>query len=167
MVFSHCFAVFKDWVKYHKKRVTLIVGERVQNWDQLANGTLVMESEEVRLLDAYTQPEPEYERKLVPFGMDFLREAPYRDYVHFVGQLKPWLGDLPIRSYDHASRQKTHRQLWFHTFSLLNDELKLGFNFSNWDEEKKTLEQPPLGLSDATNINEGRFTTLQISDDDT
>lgn len=156
--------LFEDWVKYHKKRVTLIIGERVQNWDQLPNGTLVMESEQLRLLDKYTTPEPD-KPKVISKGMEFLSEAPYRDYVHFVGSLKPWLVKGPIVQ-DISEPNQAPRLLWFRIFSHLNDELRLGLDLTQWEKEQRKLEQPPLGLSDSANVNEGRFTTLKISDDD-
>lgn len=159
-----------DWIKYHKKKVTLIIGERVQNWDLHKNGTLIMESERIRPFDNYTQPHPSFRLQSAAEGMEFLFEAPYRDYVHYVGALKPWLGPLPgplgYQSLDASQPKRARRQLWFTVFSELNDELNLGYDFSNWEVEKKKLQQPPLGLSDSVNVNEGRFTTFKISDDD-
>lgn len=146
-------------MKYHKRQATLVIGERVQNWDVDEHGKLFMRSETTRQFDNYTEPINDFNLNAAD-SMAFLREAPYRDYSHFTGKSKPWLRDLPRTRREDIEKpfeKRSDQHLWFHVFSQLNEELRLGFNMSNWNQEREIIRKPPVGLSDQTNVLDGKF----------
>jgi hypothetical protein len=118
-----------------------------------------MSSETTRLFDNYTQPINDFNLN-AEGKMAFLREAPYRDYAHFTGSSKPWLRNFPRdrrEDIDMPFEKRSAQHLWFHTFSKLNEELGLSFNMSNWNQERDIIRKPPVGLSDQTNVLDGKF----------
>ncbi|KAL3915302.1 MAG: hypothetical protein SGILL_005719 [Bacillariaceae sp.] len=90
-------AVFADqgllyfWTKYVKKSVSVIIGGQIEHWIANENGDA---SQPVKLeridrdgpLDQYSC--------IVRTDENRVRNAPYRDYVHFTGPQKPWEFDL-------------------------------------------------------------------------
>jgi hypothetical protein len=153
------FDLTQDWVKYHKKKATLVIGERVQNWDVDENRKLFMRSETTRLFDNFTKPIYDFNLS-AKNSMAFLREAPYRDYSHFTGDSKPWLRNFPRDRHhdkDVPFEKRSDQHLWFDMFSQLNEEVGLGFNMTNWNQERDRIRKPPVGLSDQTNVVRGKF----------
>lgn len=66
--------------------------------------------------------------------------APYRDFVHFLGDKKPWKKRLPPPVSTNIESE-TPEQYWFHMLRLLNKEFNMGIDFKNWTRIKRT----PLG----------------------
>lgn len=81
-------AVFADqgllyyWVKYVKKDVSIIIGPDLEHWSNKssADGNVTLERVETNILT---------DLSCVPYAKG---ASPYRDFIHFTGTTKPWLG---------------------------------------------------------------------------
>ena len=91
--------------------------------------------------DAYTCLPEQFENSFGELPTpDAAGMAPYRDFVHFLGSKKPWKHRLPPPVPTNIE-SATPEQYWFFMLRLLNKELDMGIDFTNWQKIKQT----PLG----------------------
>lgn len=122
------------WPKYEKKSVTIILkmGHRAQNWGCNENGTLVRE----RVFD---DPFTKYMNPLPLDNKPGILGLP--DHHHFLQGNKPWRGGPPpdISIFNSTSRLKSPKHLWFHTLMIIDQDLGMGLNFTNWQTVKEKM----------------------------
>ena len=134
------------WVKYVKRSVSIVSGEEVDNYGPAKGPTrgrdkIELEETLVNPFDRYTCLPRRYEDTFGELPThDAQGMAPYRDFIHFIGANKPWKRRLPPPVATNIESE-TPYQYWFFMLRLLNKELNMGIDFTNWRVIKKT----PLG----------------------
>mmetsp|Transcript_38265 Transcript_38265/g.114571 ORF Transcript_38265/g.114571 Transcript_38265/m.114571 type:complete len:266 (-) Transcript_38265:624-1421(-) len=141
------YGVFADqgllymWVKYMKKKVSIVVNDVVQNWEEgqgAAAAVLVKERKDGLLNKRSCSKKDAFNR-----GFMF-NSAPYWDFHHFTGRLKPWLGkkakEIPA-DVANIHDAKSPTQLWFHALQRVSKEHDMKIDIKNMRTGK-----PPLGL---------------------
>lgn len=133
------------WTKYHLQDVSIINIDTIEHWTtDPQTGDLI----ERKVEDASTLLRP---HSCLPDGMDqkgqyasslhpmFVNKAPYRDFVHFTSNLKPWIAkNNYARSV--TTQPTSSTEYWFSTLRKLEERFDMGLD----------LEQPlsfpsPLG----------------------
>jgi len=135
------------WVKYHQQNVSLVIGERIENWSPGAHGQPVLSRTMRRPLDNYTSPKPAvYKNRCDKDPDQWICAAPHRDYAHFMGGNKPWQNKgLPsLEGTTTASLNAAYR-LWFRTLEELNDQIVLGLDLTDLERWQREIGEPPLG----------------------
>jgi len=118
------------WVKYVKKKVSIVIKNRVENWDTnvMGNGekgSLYMEISKDDVLVEHSCSTKD------PFRRGYmLAYPPYRDYHHFTGWGKPWRGN-----------DTEPHKLWFHTLQKVIGKYNLSIDIGDM-----RIGKPPLGL---------------------
>jgi hypothetical protein len=146
------------WVKYEQKSVSIIFKKTIQNWGVGANGDVTLQQ---TIGIATIAPTITVNRTCwTGFMSQNPCVPPHSDYVHFTGGKKPWLRGPP-KDFGAADMKSSPAHSWFHVLSILNTELNIGLNFSDW----KTGQRPAFGLYpkhvDAANTE--YHTTLQTT----
>ena len=130
------YAAFADqgllyhWAKYAKKKVSIVVGGKVEQWEANSTGNVRLESSHSNLLQNFSKPLACWKSCLPVYG----------DHVHFGGGRKPWLRRPPV-NLTASSRLDSAYHLWFWTLKEVDNEFEIGLNFKNW-----TAETPLLGM---------------------
>ena len=149
------------YFKYVRMDVSIVIGDRIQNW------VPDMESGRPKMVEEFTNLE-NYAPK--PAVYQFYCGKPernthwckpiYRDYAHFYGKDKPWQvsqqkyfkgkreGDLRTWEYnknDQGVRNAAYI-LWWRHLADINNKYSIGLDIENWDEKHAELKQEsPLG----------------------
>ena len=125
------------FAKYAVQDVTIIIGKRIQHWvpgDASNRNQPIMQSEQpaTELFTELQNQRGDQARRLNPFcSIKYVcTEFPYRDYIHFAGDMKPW----DVKRRGPAARH------WFEQLEELNQKLSL-----NLDVPNLKFEDPPLG----------------------
>lgn len=130
------------WVKYVKRKVSIVSGVEVDNYRPSNLRELVkVDAILTEPFRDYTCLPKRYEDtfgELPTYQAQGL--APYRDFVHFLGSNKPWKKSVPPAVATNLDSE-TPEQYWFHMLRLLNHKLKMGVDFENWRRIRRT----PLG----------------------
>jgi len=128
------------WTKYEKKKVSIIIKDKVQRWGRNELGEAYM-LEEKNSNDIFEKV-PRF--ILNPSG-HHKKHRPYADFEHFQGDTKPWLPSRlkewkeDIKSLDDA---KNTNQLWFYVLSNANKDYGLGIDMETIGD----IGRPILGL---------------------
>jgi hypothetical protein len=142
------------WCKYVQKNVTIVFPHHIENYGELANGTVVLESSihhaflnssvaggginntdypHIRCLNSHD-------------AKSCIGGAPYSNFVHFTGRQKPWFRPPPNGwSPDDKIESTSAPRLWYSVLYRLNERLSMGLNFSHWETGK--IRRPLLGMS--------------------
>ena len=113
------------WTKYEKRDVTIVVGNEFENW---ANGTLLDTKHSI--LNGYSNPIKVFKGSCgIRLGTC---DAPHGDYRHFTGKEKPWLVDKAPDNFSRKDSMDSPEHMWFHYLSLVNQELGMGLDLTNW-----------------------------------
>lgn len=121
------------WVKYHKRNVSIRLGDVIENWEAGPNDTSRLVSTADKLFDRYSEP--------IIYDETACRKW-MCDFAHFSGVSKPWQHEPPKHmAVVIREEPKDAYELWFHTLYHLNEEFSLGIDFEHWNVTKK----PPLG----------------------
>ena len=139
------------WTKFVKQDVSIVIGDRVQNWIP-SGGTKPRKENEMRgePLAKYTAPRPlayqnSCDKKKDAF-VTFI--VPYRDFSHFMGNRKPWLIKYPKRFLPAKNTVKYNgaTEVWFEELVELSDKLNLNINLNRWYKKHYMhMKEPPLG----------------------
>ena len=127
------------WTKYVKKNLSIIIGNKVQTWGSDERGEQKMISEQPGTevfvdIERFCGIGPMHHMHVAgisPFKM--FDTAPYMDFHHFKGKLKPWLKT--------RRRNKKVTKLWIYALKSLNK--KYGYNI---DIETVKFDSPSLGM---------------------
>lgn len=142
------YGVFADqgllymWTKYVKMRVSIVINKMVQNWGRKEDQgklTVFMKESHVDILNNKSCSKSD------PFGRGSLfHSAPYRDFHHFTGRQKPWIGqkakEVPAEIVN-ISDASSPTQLWFHALRQVAKNHDMGIDLRNM-----RAGTPPLGL---------------------
>ena len=120
------------WVKYHRRSVSIIFRDRIEEW---VNGTVKEEPNHLHSCLGEAGSYPFGERRRFRF-------SPSRDFIHFTGSGKPWLGYVPQLQADNKAIS-----LWFYHFRIMRAK----WNLNVTDEEVIQLGSPPLGATPTKN----------------
>lgn len=122
-----------EYTKYVQQRVSIVIGDRVQNWLSGENGF-------PRLDKVLQNPFQNTRKRIRKWAIG---PPPYHHFYHFTGRSKPWERGIPdnLTEYNH---RKTPERFWFFHLLKLNQELKL-FDANNWEAERAVINTPPLG----------------------
>ena len=124
------------WTKYHLKNVSIINIDTIEHWTTDPHGDLIKQ----RVEDASTLLRP---HSCLPDGMDqmgqyasslhpmFVNKAPYRDFVHFTSNLKPWIHANNAPS-SVSTQPTSSTEYWFSILRKLQERFDLDLD----------LEQP-------------------------
>lgn len=127
--------------KYELQQVSVIIGRRVENWIPKGDGTpqLATVYEDIFLPYSST-PLVQCSTELG----DYQCQPPYRDFHHFA-EWKPWQNPTGSNTSGKkwAKRSEVWSTLWFMELEALNEEVGLGLDIQNWNEEH--LKESPLG----------------------
>lgn len=138
------------YAKYVAKDVSIAIGNKVQNWQELGEAKKPSLQSEGQVLQPYS-PEPiAFQESCNISGKDILCDPPYRDFAHFMGNSKPWQNGVqkPWMKTNTSNTQKKNApyRLWFDELSELNEKLRIGLDIKNWDDvHMKDMEESPLG----------------------
>lgn len=153
------------FLKYVKQDVSIVIGNRIQNWMSGGkSGKPQLVKEFPNLIDKYAV-EPNATQNNC--GKQRIDEAykhmclpVYRDFAHFMGNTKPWqVGVHPKWGiYDCHKTYEPYR-LWWKEIGELNEKLMMNINISDWDESHlPQLKDSPLGyiamFADSTVLSE-------------
>ena len=149
-------------LQYVKKSTTIFVGALMESWGINASGELVKESEQWNALDNYSTPSPEIDifldNRVYPRSMRIgcLNFVPKRDYSHFTGSRKPWVGGV-IPDFDKAFAYRNNSgtrirglspwAFWVGAVQMLSDDYGLGLGDleQSFDQFKRSIGRPALG----------------------
>jgi hypothetical protein len=129
-----------QWVRYEEKSVSIVFRDGIQNWgvQNATTGELVLETfHGLDVLDTFST---RTKRECWTIQLQAPCQAPFTDYVHFAGHLKPWLRGPPAGWRKNNSTDPVSS--WYRELERLDRELRLGLDFTNW----RTGHRPFLGL---------------------
>jgi hypothetical protein len=120
------------WTKYYQKSVSIIIGDEIEQWSAWPNGTMRLEDTLLKPLQSYS---------CLPLDMDHdghyasndlvaIERVPYRDFRHFSGASKPWIGQAPPQV-DSLDQVKSSYDYWFYLLRQLNKKLGMGIDVDN------------------------------------
>ena len=126
------------FIKYDKKKVSIIQRAKIENWGLNDEGQLVLQE----VLDLKASIVSGKRRQCWATTMSHKPcHAPHSDYVHFPGSAKPWL-DYPTEYLAKGTkREDSPHHLWWKTLQDANRDYELGLDFEHWK-----IERPLLGL---------------------
>lgn len=127
------------WTKYHKKKVSIIIKDKIQKWGSNEKGDSVMVSE-IFSKNIFGKPK----KFILSPGNHHKGDHPYCDFEHFVQTFKPWLpmqARNPPDDVKNIDDSENTKVLWYHLLRKLNKELELGINVENLK-----IGRPSLGL---------------------
>ena len=139
------------WTKFVKQDVSIVIGDRVQNW--MPSGG-EKPRKEMELTDEplakYTAAAPMAYQDSCDKDKDSFHTCivPYRDIAHFMGKRKPWQIENPRRFLNSTSTDKdtATTRVWFEQLIELNGKLNLGIDLDKWDQEQYAqMKESPLG----------------------
>jgi len=96
------------WPKYVKQSVTIINYNKARNWSS-RNGTAYLEKEMTSIFDSYS-------------CKDSGKPSPYRDFIHFTGEPKPWT------SICESHRDRAGMSEWLKTIKEYEEEKQITLN---------------------------------------
>ena len=119
-------------VKYAKQSVSIIIGNKVQNWPPGKNGYPEMEE----VLEA---PFQNFSGRINSWAKGPPR---YRHFYHFTVRSKPWETNSIPENLSEAKHKKSSVRYWFYHLLQLSDDLEI---FEDWDTERSRISDPPFG----------------------
>ena len=135
------------YAKYVRQNVTLVLANRAQKWQTGPGGEPLMVEEIVNPF-AKDSPIPPYAMTIKAMQCSKWTRGkgcppPYRDFMHFSGQEKPWVAGPPRDL--HRDGISTPQRLWWKTLVGLNEELQMGIDedLKSWKSGRKS----PLGFT--------------------
>lgn len=122
-----------EWAKYVEQRVSIVIGNRVQNWAPGVGGYPALQ-------ETLEKPFQKYSSRLNSWARG---PPPYRHFYHFTGRSKPWESTMP-ESLSEANHKKTPERFWFYHLLELNKQLAM-FDPNDWETVRAKMSAPPLG----------------------
>jgi hypothetical protein len=131
------------WTKYYLQDVSIINIDTIEHWTTDIHGDLIKERvEDASILLPYSclpdgmDQKGQYASSLHPM---FVNKVPYRDFVHFTYNLKPWI-DANAAPSSVTTQPTSSTEYWFSILCKLQERFQIGLD----------LEQPlsfpsPLG----------------------
>jgi lipopolysaccharide biosynthesis glycosyltransferase len=132
------------WTKYVKKNVTIINGKKVTTWKENENGNvqLIREESTEEMFQNVTSVGEVTPNHRFAYLSNFVR--PYKDFHHFVQNLKPWLDKTIAHNPNaHIDKPRNQNDLWFNTLRKIEADHHLGINTTNVWNGKPTLGSFP------------------------
>ena len=142
------------WAKYYKKRVSILIGDVLEQWDVDASGNLTKETsldnEPFRSRNCSCRRIGSRDEAFLDNGLkkSNRRIVPIRDFIHFTGANKPWhrhqrkkinLTDILLRvDGDHSDNNnsnswmsnvtafKSPQEVWTYVFWKVHERLRMG-----------------------------------------
>ncbi|EEC44602.1 predicted protein [Phaeodactylum tricornutum CCAP 1055/1] len=145
------------FLKYAQQDVTLVIGERVENWvPGTVDGQPQMAANLTTPFNNYTTDEARAKKSsCLVQNTAYECVPPYRDFMHFSGSSKPWQGMLPrafVLAHEGLDRWEKlptplwPSLLWFKELIEVNDLLQLGLDVENWNEQHlPRMKDSPMG----------------------
>lgn len=143
------------FAKYIRKDVSIIIGNRLQNW--ISNGMDEMPIkviEQQNLFEKYSSEPIAYQEfcdtDLEENGnLKHICLSPYRDFAHFKRSNKPWLVGVEKSWYGGTGNSGLHapHRLWFKELFELNDCYNIGIDIEHWENYVGTKRELPVGNS--------------------
>jgi hypothetical protein len=111
-----------------QKSVSIIFNDReVENWGAYPNGTVHLED---TLWDTFAN----LSKPVAKFNGG--KKSPCKhtlcDHAHFSSDKKPWKIGPPATSFSDSNMLQSHYHYFWYQLSLINDDLSMGLNFSDW-----------------------------------
>jgi len=131
------------WTKYHRKSVSLVTKNEVENW-VASNDTgypVVLEQKHSRIFDdRHCVPKDvSHHKTWASVSGNFAGFYPYRDFVHFVGKAKPWEKKIG-KIISHQDKCTSSFEYWYFILKKLNFRLGMGLDVTDLQ-----LGNPALG----------------------
>jgi hypothetical protein len=117
------------WAKYHEKSTSIIIGHEVETWGTDENGVLKLE----RIITGG----PLNNFTCIPRDRkSYFRASPYRDYLHFTGNRKPW--DMNYTSLENllTSQPRSIQSRWFSALTSVAKETSFNISRSTFGGKK-------------------------------
>lgn len=143
------------WTKYVQRSVSIMIRDDIKYWGPHPfNETLKVQLEGVLHDPFRALTKPTLKSKWSNCDTSSSRGgktkwwcvSPHRDYEHLAGTAKPWRQPIPDGAFgENATKDALH--YWFHLFHEMNasPQYSLGINFDEWEEERRRVQEPPLG----------------------
>jgi hypothetical protein len=144
------------WVKYVKQKVSIIIGDNIEHWIQSSKGG---SSNKPKLESFDTSRDLS---KKYSCSNNYKGEAPYKDFKHLSGRMKPWKDDITelnkiLKEYQrNPSKPLYSRHQWYYLLVQMKKELEedqTARNISSTDRLEITLDfindkdTPAVGLA--------------------
>jgi hypothetical protein len=138
------------WTKYHLQDVSIINIDTIEHWttdtDTQQHGHLIKRVEDASTLLPYSclpegmDQKGQYASSLHPM---FVNKVPYRDFVHFTSNLKPWIhyANAPSSVTQTPPQPTSSTEYWFSILRKLQER----FNIMGLDLEQPLSFPSPLG----------------------
>jgi len=133
------------YAKYARKEVSIVIGDRVQNWKAGKGDLPELESDKHGVLQAYQGEVLRYQflcdkpqdeaRRLNQDDFLWMCSPPYASVAHFMGTAKPWKRKFNfMRATDSSFRRFGARFLWFKELAEASDKYEIGLDIKHWNE---------------------------------
>jgi len=141
------------YLKYVKQDVSIVIGNRIENWIPGPSGKPQKMKELPNVVDEKSPlpAEPQYNCGVKDSRQDeyfyYLCFPIYRDFAHFMGKNKPWqIGVHPPFGPSDANKFYAPYRLWWRELHHLNLKYRMKIDIYRWDEvHLPYLKESPLG----------------------
>jgi len=140
------------WAKYFKQDVSIVIGNRLQNWvaSETRTDMPIKISETKDELDEYSPKPLVYMHKCNIVGNHPFCTSPYKDFTHFMGGSKPWQGKSTGKIFrmgdTDTENNNAPTRLWFKELAKINEKLDIGLDLNAWNTKYLPLmNASPLG----------------------
>lgn len=148
------------YLKYFRQDVSIVIGDRIQNWIPGADGKPHKLVEFPHELNEEVFPKPsavqynclgDYDCAFPDRKMDeefgHMCLPIYRDFAHFMGTNKPWqIGVHPSWGSKDCHKLYGPYRLWFRELRAINEKLDIGLDVEHYDDvHLPRMKESPLG----------------------